>query len=150
MLNFDKDRFIRIQSGAVAIAGGVRPIIAKLLAEGVERLYFMGTGGVQLLTLPAIDLAQRRSTFPVSAAFPAQIVLDPPAGLDHRALVIMPSLSGTTKESVQLLGFLKQRGVRTFALTGHRNTPLAQEADELAVTKRKAFAQSRMSPRMDP
>jgi len=129
MLNFDPDRFVKIQSGAIAIAGEARSIMRKLLSGGIERVFFMGTGGVQLLTLPAIELAQSRTTFPVSAQFPAQVVLNPPAGLDSKALVIMPSLSGTTKESVQLLAFLKQRGVKTFSLTGHKDTPLAQEAD---------------------
>lgn len=130
MLNFDKDRFVRIQSGAVSLADRVRPLLRKWLADGVERVFFMGTGGVQLLTFPAIELAQRMSTFPVSAQFPAQVVLDPPAGLDSRALVILPSLSGTTKESVELLSFLKARGVRTLSLTGHSDTPLARDADE--------------------
>jgi len=129
MLNFDKDRFIRIQTGAVAIADTVRPLIRDLLGKGVERLYFMGTGGVQLLTLPAIDLIQRHSTFPVAACFPAQVVLAPPAGLDEKALVVIPSLSGTTRESVELLAFLKGRKVRTLTLTGHADTPLAQGAD---------------------
>src|SRR6185369_9820901 len=83
----------------------------------------------QLLTLPAIELAQRRSIFPVSADFPAQVVLAPPAGLDAKALVIIPSLSGTTKESVELLAFLKTRGVKTLSLTGHADAPLAKGAD---------------------
>ncbi|TIM11117.1 SIS domain-containing protein [Mesorhizobium sp.] len=129
MLNFNKDRFVRIQSGAVSIAGEAQLLMRKLLAEGIERLYFMGTGGVQLLTLPAIELAQRRSTFPVSAQYPAQVVLDPPAGLDGNAVVVIPSLSGTTKESVELMAFLKKRGVRTLSLTGHSDTPIAREAD---------------------
>jgi len=129
MLNFDKDRFVGIQAGALSIAGDVRVLLRLLLAEGMERLYFMGTGGVQLLTLPAVELAQRHSLFPVSAPYPAQVVLDPPAGLDQRAVVIIPSRSGTTKESVQLLPFLKRRGVRTISLTGHADTPMAQEAD---------------------
>jgi len=129
MLNFDKDRFIRIQSGAVSFAGQARTLIRELLADGVERLYFMGTGGVQLLTLPAIELAERRSTFAVKAEYPAQVVLDPPAGLDRKSLVVIPSLSGTTKESVRLLSFLKDRGPRTLSLTGHSDTQLAREAD---------------------
>ncbi|PTB87122.1 sugar isomerase [Thalassospira xiamenensis] len=129
MLNFDKDRFLKIQSGAVAIAEDVRNMMRKELANGLERIYFMGTGGVQLLTFPAIELSHRYSTFPVSAQHPAQVVLDPPAGLDEKALVVLPSLSGTTKESVELLSFLKNRGVRTLSLTGHLDTPLAQEAD---------------------
>lgn len=129
MLNFDRDRFVKIQSGAVAIAGEARSLMRTLLAEGVERLFFMGTGGVQLLTLPAIELAKRHSTFPVSAEYPAQVVLDPPAGLDNKAVVVIPSLSGTTKEGVELMAFLKKRGVRTISLTGHSDTPIAREAD---------------------
>jgi fructoselysine-6-phosphate deglycase len=129
MLNFDVDRFIGIQRGAMAFAEDLRLLLGKLLADGVERLYFMGTGGVQLLTLPAADLVQQRSTFPVSVQYPPQVVLDPPRGLDTKALVIIPSLSGTTKESVELLSFLKARGVRTLTLTGHADTPLAQDAD---------------------
>lgn len=129
MLNFDRDRFVRIQRGAVAVAGEARSLMRTLLADGVERLFFMGTGGVQLLTLPAIELAKRYSTFPVSAEYPAQVVLDPPAGLDKKAAVVIPSLSGTTKEGVELMAFLKKRGVRTISLTGHSDTPIAQEAD---------------------
>lgn len=129
MLNFDKERFIKIQSGAVSFADEARSLVGKLLAEGVERVYFMGTGGVQLLTLPAIALAERHSTFPVTAGFPAQVVLDPPAGLDRNSLVVIPSLSGTTKESVRLLSFLKDRGAHTLSLTGHSDTPLARDAD---------------------
>ena len=129
MLNFDRNRYVRIQAGALALAGEVRPLIRKLLADGLERIFFMGTGGVQFLTLPAIELARNATTFPVSAAFPAQVVIEPPAGLDEKALVVLPSLSGTTKESVQLLAFLKARGVKTLSLTGHKDTPLGRDAD---------------------
>lgn len=129
MLNFDQDRFVKIQTGALSIAGDVRALMKTLLADGVDRLYFMGTGGVQLLTHPAIELAGRRSKFPVSGEYPAQVVIDAPAALDSKSLVVIPSLSGTTKESVQLLSFLKARGVRTISLTGHKDSPLGQGAD---------------------
>ena len=129
MLNFDEERFVRIQSGAARLADLARPLMRELLAGGVERVFFMGTGGVQLLTAPAVELAQRLSAFPVGAQFPAQVAIAPPAGLDERALVVMPSLSGTTAESVALLAFLKARGVRTLSLTGHAESPLAMGAD---------------------
>ena len=129
MLNFDKDRFVNIQSGAVAIADDVRVLMRDLLNNGLERIFFMGTGGVQFLTQPAIELARNSTPFPVSSAYSAQVVLEPPAGLDEKALVVLPSLSGTTRESVQLLSFLKERGVKTLSLTGHKDTPLGREAD---------------------
>jgi fructoselysine-6-phosphate deglycase len=129
MLNFDRDRFVKIQSGAVAIAGDMRVLMRDLLAGGLERIFFMGTGGVQFLTQPAIELARASTVFPVSAAYAAQVVVEPPAGLNEKALVILPSLSGTTKESVQLLSYLKERGVKTLSLTGHKDTPLGRDAD---------------------
>ncbi|SDI67763.1 SIS domain-containing protein [Alloyangia pacifica] len=129
MLNFDKDRFLSIQGGALGIAGEMRALVRDLLASGIERVFFMGTGGVQLLTLPAIELAGRYSTFPISAQYPAQTVIAPPAGLNENALVVLPSLSGTTKESVELLDFLKGTGAKTLSLTGHADTPLARNAD---------------------
>jgi len=129
MLNFDEKRFVSIQTGAAAIADEIRPLLRKWLSGGVERIFFMGTGGVQFLTQPAIEFAKSATLFPVTSAFPAQVVLDPPAGLDDKALVILPSLSGTTKESVALLDFLKSRHVKTLSLTGHKDTPLAQGAD---------------------
>lgn len=129
MLNFDKDRFLAIQGGAVGIARDARSLIRDLLSSGIERVFFMGTGGVQLLTLPAIEFAARRSLFPICAQYPAQVVIAPPAGLDEKALVVLPSLSGTTRESVELLSFLKTTGAKTLSLTGHSDTPLAQEVD---------------------
>ncbi|MBA8841771.1 MULTISPECIES: SIS domain-containing protein [unclassified Ochrobactrum] len=129
MLNFDKDRFVKIQGGAVAIAEDVRSLMRRLLDDGLERIFFMGTGGVQFLTQPAIEIARNATVFPVSSAFSAQVVLEAPAGLDEKALVILPSLSGTTKESVQLLAFLKKKGVKTLSLTGHKDTPLGLDAD---------------------
>ncbi len=129
MLNFDRDRFVKIQSGAVAIANDMRGTMRSLLDGGMERIFFMGTGGVQFLMLPAVELARHATLFPISAAFPAQVVLQPPAGLNEKALVVMPSLSGTTKESVQLMAFLKERGVKTLSFTGHKDTPLGRDAD---------------------
>lgn len=129
MLNFDKDRFVAIQGGALGIANEMRSLMRELLSSGIERVFFMGTGGVQLLTLPAIELAGRYSTFPISAQYPAQVVIAPPAGLNEKALVVLPSLSGTTKESVELLTYLKSTGAKTLSLTGHKDTPLAQNAD---------------------
>ncbi len=46
----------------------------------------MGTGGVQFLTQPAIEIARNATVFPVQAAFSAQVVLESPAGLDDKAL----------------------------------------------------------------
>ena len=48
MLNFDEARFIRIQSGAVALARPIDETIGRLLAGGKENIFFLGTGGAAI------------------------------------------------------------------------------------------------------
>lgn len=129
MLNFDRDRFVRIQSGAVGIADTVHPIVGKLLTKPVERLHFLGAGGAQLLMLPAASLLERCSSFPVHVQYPAEVVASSPSGIDERSLVVIPSLSGTTKESIEVLGHVRERGATVLSLTGHEDTPIARDAD---------------------
>ena len=43
--------------------------------------------------------------------------------------MVIPSLSGTTSESVEALEYCRARGATVLTLTGHADTPLAQEAD---------------------
>ncbi|AMY69520.1 SIS domain-containing protein [Frigidibacter mobilis] len=125
--------FLQVQHGALDIARGLRPLIRQLLDQGITRLYFIGSGGEQVLALPAVDLLRREGGFPTQACVAAQVVLDPPAGLDQRALAVIPALSGSAPESLALIAFLKARGVTTLALTGEAGSPLAFQADHARI-----------------
>ncbi|WP_331769407.1 SIS domain-containing protein (plasmid) [Embleya sp. NBC_00888] len=129
MLNFDEERFLRIQTGAVAMADELRAAVEDALREGAENLFFLGTGGVGILMRPAARLLQARSTFAVHVLSPAELVVGGSAHLGPRSIVVIPSLSGTTSESVRALTYCKSRGARVITLTGHADTPLARDAD---------------------
>ena len=43
--------------------------------------------------------------------------------------MVIPSLSGTTPESLEALEYCRARGATIITLTGHADTPLAQGAD---------------------
>lgn len=129
MLNFDEERFINIQSGAVGVAAGVDQVIRHELAEGARNLFFLGAGGVMLLTQPALRLLQRKSTFPVHYEYGAELVHADNIQLGQGSIVVMPSLSGTTQEAVTALEFAKAKGAKVITFTGHRDTPIAQKAD---------------------
>lgn len=124
MLNFDEDRFLTIQQGAVALAPRIDAAISAAIAAGAENLFFLGTGGVAYLMEPAIQLLQRNSGFPVFRDYPAELLTTGNHNLTARSIVIMPSLSGTTKESVAMLTRLKEIGVQVITLIGHADTPL--------------------------
>lgn len=129
MLNFDEDRFRAIQGGAVALAGPLRETIAGLIGEGARNLFFLGAGGAGVLMLPAAQLLGRRSEFPVKLVHAAEIVAMDDVSLGAGSIVVIPSLSGTTKEAIEVLEFAQRKGARVIALTGHADSPVAEQAD---------------------
>lgn len=133
MLNFDEIRFLTIQRGAAALASRIHVSLADALNNGAENLFFLGTGGVAYLMEPAYQLLQRRSTFPVFLDYPAELVLSGSANLTSKSIVIMPSLSGTTKESVAMLAKLKEIGATVFTFVGNSETPLGKGGDQVFV-----------------
>lgn len=126
MLNLDENRFLTIQQGAVSLASGIDAAIGAALAAGATNLFFLGTGGVAYLMEPAIQLLQRNSGFPVFRDYPAELLVSGNRNLTAGSIVILPSLSGTTTESVALLDRLHRIGARVITLTGHADTPLGR------------------------
>lgn len=133
MLNFDEARFLRIQSGAVSLAERIDTVVASALNAGAENLFFLGTGGVAYLMQPAYQLLQHRSTFPVFIDYPAELVLAGSVNLTNKSIVVMPSLSGTTKESVAMLAKLKEIGATVLTFVGHEETPLGKGGNHVFV-----------------
>lgn len=129
MLNFDEARFLRIQSGAVGLAGPIDAAIGRLLAAGKENIFFLGTGGAAILMQPAAQLLARNSDFPVHTDLSAELVLNGSRHLGPRSIVVIPSRSGTTKESVEVLAYCKSKGATVIGLTAHAGTPLADGAE---------------------
>lgn len=126
MLNFDENRFVQIQGGAVALAAQIDSAVARAISGGARNLFFLGTGGVAYLMGPAIELLRRTSGLPVFQDYPAQILLEGNRNLTDKSLVIVPSLSGTTPESVALLAMLGKVGAQVITLVGNADTPLGR------------------------
>jgi fructoselysine-6-phosphate deglycase len=133
MLNFDEQRFLRIQSGALALADDIHTTLGQLVAQGARNLFFLGSGGAGILMHPAARLLQTRSTFPVFVEMPAELVVTGSVHLGEGSIVVIPSLSGTTSESVEALEYCKARGATVLVLTGHADTPLGEQADHCFV-----------------
>ncbi|MBB4066441.1 SIS domain-containing protein [Gellertiella hungarica] len=131
MLNFDEERFLRIQTGAAELADRFDAVVGECLEKGAENIYFLGTGGAAILMQPALELLQRESRFPAFGGMTAELSISGSVNLGPRSIVVMPSLSGTTKESVALLEQLKARGAMTITLVGHAETPLGKGADHV-------------------
>lgn len=133
MLNFDIDRFLRIEAGAVALAPAIHAVIGNCLAGRAGNIFFLGTGGAAILMQPAAQLLQRRSGFPAYMEIAAELVVGGHHALGLGSIIIIPSVSGTTKESVAALELCKAKGATVITLVGHKDTPLGQQADHAFV-----------------
>jgi fructoselysine-6-phosphate deglycase len=133
MIAFDRNRYLKIQTGAVTLADRIHEIMASSLASGVKNLFFSGSGGAAILMEPAARLLQRQSAFPVFFETAAELVAGGNRHLGAQSLVVIPSLSGTTRESVELMELCKARAAKVLVLTGHAETPLARGADHALV-----------------
>ncbi|PDT51454.1 MULTISPECIES: SIS domain-containing protein [Sinorhizobium] len=133
MLNFDEQRFLRIQSGAAALGPRLDAVIGSCFNKGAENIFFLGTGGAAILMQPAVQLLQRKSRFPVFSDLAAELVVTGSANLTKKSIVVIPSLSGTTKESVALLAKVKEIGATVLTLVGHEETPLGKGGDHAFV-----------------
>ena len=133
MLNFDADRFVKIEEAAMALAPAIDEAIGACLRNGARNLFFLGTGGAAILMQPAALLLQRRSAFPTYMEIAAEFVAAGHQALGKDSIVVIPSLSGTTRESVATLDFCRQNGATVIALVGHKDTPLGSNADHCFV-----------------
>ncbi len=129
MLNFDPDRFKNIQSGAVALGEPLRETINHLLDQGAQNVFFLGAGGAGMLMLPAVQLLQRSGSFPAHLVKAAEFMATGWSEFGEHSIVVLPSLSGSTTESVDVLRYSQERGAKVVALTGHADSPVGQGAD---------------------
>jgi fructoselysine-6-phosphate deglycase len=129
MLNFDERRFLDSQRGAIALAQGLYDTVARSLADGADNLFFLGAGGAGLLMSPAASLLARASTFPTFIDAPVELMAWGSARLSSRSLVVIPSRSGDTAESLEVLDYCHRAGATVLALTGTADSPLGEKAD---------------------
>jgi fructoselysine-6-phosphate deglycase len=129
MLNLDEMHHLSVQTQAVKL---VRPIYDAVRAEldrGLKNIFFGSAGGVALLTLPAARLLSERSTLPVYVERASELTATGHRSLGAGSLLVLASVSGTTREAVDVLHYAHACGARVMTLTGTPDSPLALDAD---------------------
>lgn len=132
MAELDRDRYLKIQTGAVRAGQAAADQIARWRAAGADRLVFSGTGGAAILMEPAANWLQQQGAAAAHVSAADAMALDD-ARIGKGAIVVVPSLSGTTKESVGFCDWARARGAQVLALCGHAGTPVADGADHAVI-----------------
>jgi fructoselysine-6-phosphate deglycase len=129
MLNFDEAKFLENQRGAVECAEQLHAVIGDLVSRGSDNLFFVASGGAAILMWPAALLLANRSTFPARCEHAAELVVAGPRSLTDRSIVVIPSRSGDTPETLDALQFCRDAGATVITLTGTANSPVGAQAD---------------------
>lgn len=129
MLNFDEDRFLLNESCAVTCGVELRDVIRECLDRAADSLFFLGAGGAGILMWPAAELLARRSRLLTVCDAPASLVASGSVHLTSRSIVVLPSRSGDTAESLEALEYSKRAGATVIALIGTPGSQLAERAD---------------------
>lgn len=119
-----RDVFDRAVEGVSEIA----QCIETALNNGTRRILITGAGGVMILTHPALELLRSRSSFRVDYARGAELLADWDDGIGEDTLAVIPTVSGTTSETVELVNKLRASGAQVLALTGNAESPIALSA----------------------
>ncbi|MDO5738783.1 MAG: SIS domain-containing protein [Ornithinimicrobium sp.] len=135
MLNFDPDRYVRIQQGAVGTAPALAEIVDRELERGLDSVLFLGAGGAGFLMDPAAELLAARSTLPTRRLVGGELVAAGSSLLGPGTLVVVPSLSGTTPDALEHIATAKAAGARVLALVGDADTPVAQASDHVVANR---------------
>ncbi len=133
MFNFDEDRYLSIQTGAVQVVPQLQRLVTEKLDAGFGNVIFAGSGGAGILMGPAADLIESHSTFPARVIRPAELMAAGSPLLGKSSLVVVPSRSGTTAESLQVTKYAQAAGAYVIALVGHDESPVARAADQTFV-----------------
>ncbi|OLS37275.1 SIS domain-containing protein [Bacillus sp. MRMR6] len=129
MFNFDVERYLTIQNGALSLKDEFDQVIDSVVEKGLENVFFVGTGGAAILMRSAEYILKTHSKLPVYTEISSELMLMDHQHLGEHSLVILPSLSGTTKETVEAAAFCREKGAVTISLVGHAATPLAMGTD---------------------
>jgi fructoselysine-6-phosphate deglycase len=139
MLRFNEPEFLQQMTSTVALRPQIEELVDRLVDEGFDNLFLVGAGGTYAQMWPYEHLARRSSTLGVRAVIAAELIASGDASLGERSVVIFPSVSGTTDDSVRAIEYCRAKGARTVGLTGYPDSPVAREVDVALVSEPKAW-----------
>lgn len=133
MLGFDPDRFSAVIGGAARLRPRIEELAQLVVDRDPNALFLIGSGGSHAAMWPYALLMSTRSTLLTRTPIAAELVVSGDRHLTADSVVVLASLSGTTKETVAAAEYCRERGVTTIAMTGDADSPLAGLCDHLLV-----------------
>ena len=113
--SFDEEKTRESINGALALRPQIEKIIDQIWQEGFDSIFFMGIGGTWASALQVEVYMRGRSSLPVYVDNAAEFLTTGNQKFTENSVLIYSSVSGNTKEIVELIDRVKGMGARVFA-----------------------------------
>ena len=124
--DFNEKEAVASVNGALALRPQIEKILDQIWDEGFDGIYFMGIGGTYASSMQVEVYVRGRSKLPVFVENAAEFLTTGNRRFTDKSVVIYSSVSGNTKEMVQLVDRVKEIGARVFAFIDTPGTVLTQ------------------------
>lgn len=109
------------------VYGGVAKTLAALEQNVFEHVFFVACGGSLSVMYPAKFMLDQYSAKLASDVYNSEeFIHRAPRKLSSKSLVILCSMTGTTKETLRAAEFARSAGASTIGMTVNASSPLAQ------------------------
>ena len=113
--NFNEEETRKSINGALRLRGQIEKIVDQIWEDGFDGIFFMGIGGTWASALQVEVYMRGRSKLPVYVENAAEFLTTGNLRFTDRSVLIYSSVSGNTKEMIELVGKVKKIGARVFA-----------------------------------
>lgn len=130
MKAYEPEKHLEEMKTSLQVISEAERLVDQIVQNGYSNIIFVGIGGTILAESQVLHLAKQYGCrLPVYLENAADLVLEAPAYLDERTLVVTCSASGDTKEILAAVDYAQARGAKVLAYVATPNTPLAKKAD---------------------
>lgn len=128
--NFNEDKIRDSIDGALKLRGEIEKIIDVIWEDDFDGIYFMGIGGTYASSMQVEVYMRGKSKLPVYVENAAEFLTTGNKRFTEKSVLIYSSVSGNTKEMVELVKKVKDIGARIFAFIDTPDSELTKPENQ--------------------
>lgn len=129
MLTFNEVEIKNSINGALALRPQINQIVDELYHRGFKNICFLGIGGTLASSMQVVNHMQEKSGLEIICQSAAEYLTTGNRRIGKDTIMILSSVSGTTKEIVAAVKKAKKEGTITIGFIDTKNTVLSKMVD---------------------
>ena len=135
MFNFNEAAIRREHENGLSIIQKTQEIVDRICAEGYKNVFYIGIGGTILYAGQFGHIVkQMGSALPLYLENAADFLVEGNPHFGKDSLVVIASISGDTKEVVEMVDQVHEAGVRVLGYVEKEGSPLYEKCDYVVST----------------